>query len=130
MLSEFSQNSQEDTCVSASFVHPFVKIESLTQVFFCEFCQHLSKNIIFYRTTEVAASVKACDFTKTRLCHGWGFFVDFLKILRTVFCCAARIFRKLLVKKRLAKNLSADGYFAKTIILLTVIITTMLSVSW
>ena len=129
MLLEISQNSQEDTCVSASFLYPFVKIESLTQVFLCEFCEHLSKNTIFYRTPQVAASVKTCNFTKIRLCHMWVFFVDFLKILRTAFWCAARIFWKLLVKKRFAKNFSADGYFVKTIRLLTVIITTMLSVS-
>ena len=133
MLLEISQNSQEDTCAGVSFLHPFIKIESLTQVFFCEFCEHLSKNTIFYRTPQVAASVKACNFTKIRLCRGWVFFVDFLKIFRTFFWYAARIFwklTKLLVKKRFAKNLSADGCFVKTIILLTVMITTMLSVSW
>ena len=130
MLLEISQNSQEDTCAGVSFLHPFIKIESLTQVFFCEFCEHLSKNTTFYRTPQVAVSIKACNFTKIRLCHGWFFCVE---VFGTFFWCAARIFwklTKLLVKKRFAKNLSADGCFVKTIILLTVMITTMLSVSW
>ena len=45
-------------------------------------------------------------------------FVNFLKV-----------FRALLVKKRFAKYLSADGCFVKTTILLIVMITTMQSVS-
>ena len=130
MLLEISQNSQEDTCGGVSFLHPFIKMESLTQVFFCVFSKHLSKNTIFYRTPEVAASVKAGNFTNitTNI-----IFVDFLKIFGMFFWCATRIFwkiTKLLVKKRFAKNPSADSCFVKTIILLTVMITTMLCVSW
>ena len=88
MLLEISQNSQEDTCTGVSFLHPFIKIESLTQVFFREFCEHLSKDTIFYRTPQVAASVKVCNFTKIRLCHGW-FFCGLSKSFRNVFlmCC-------------------------------------------
>ena len=85
MLLEISQNSQEDTCAGVSFLHPFIKIESLTQVFFCEFCEHLSKNTIFYRTPQVAASVKACNFTKIRLCHGWVFLWTFQKFSERFF---------------------------------------------
>ena len=45
-------------------------------VFSCEFCEFLSKNASFYRTPLVAASVKACNFTKIRLLDGcflWTF---------------------------------------------------------
>ena len=46
---EISQNSQENTCARDSF------LESLEQVFSCEFCE-ISKNTSFYRTPPVAAS--------------------------------------------------------------------------
>ena len=45
---EILLNSQENTCAKVSFLQPqecnFIKIESLTQVFSYEFCEHLSKN--------------------------------------------------------------------------------------
>ena len=51
VLLEISLNSHENICAGVSFLQPqacnFVKIDSLTQVFFCEFCKHLSKNIFF-----------------------------------------------------------------------------------
>ena len=57
---EISQNSQENTCVRDSFlikfIKNFIKKESLAQVFSCEICE-VSKNIFFYRTPLVAASV-------------------------------------------------------------------------
>ena len=57
---EISQNSQENTCVRDSFLIKFIKNfkkkESLAQVFSCEICE-VSKNIFFYRTPLVAASV-------------------------------------------------------------------------
>ena len=41
-------NPQENTCARVSFLQPyeciFIKIESLTQAFSCDFCEHLSKN--------------------------------------------------------------------------------------
>ena len=44
-------NSQENTCARVSFLQPkecnFIKIEFLTQAFFCEFWEHLSKNTFF-----------------------------------------------------------------------------------
>ena len=49
--SEVSQNSQEKTCACISLLQPFIKKESLTQVFSCEFCEHLYKNTIFYRAS-------------------------------------------------------------------------------
>ena len=55
-----SQNSQENTCVSVSFIIKacnFSKKETLTQVFSCEFCQIL-KNTFSYRRPLVAASEK------------------------------------------------------------------------
>ena len=59
---EISQNSQENTCARVSFFNKvagkacnFIKKESLTQVFSCEFCE-ISKNNFFYRTPPVAAS--------------------------------------------------------------------------
>ena len=62
-------------------------------MFSCEFCEHLSRNPFFYRTPQVAASVKGCKFTKIWLRHGC-YFVNFLKIFWTIFWCAARIFWK------------------------------------
>ena len=85
------ENSQENTYAGVFFLEPFIKKESLTLVFFCEFYEHLSKNTIFYRTPQVAASVKAYNFTKIRLRYGC-FFVNFLKISGTFFWWAARIF--------------------------------------
>ena len=48
---KISQNSQENTCVGASFI----KKETQTQVFFCEFCE-IFKNTFFSRTTLVATT--------------------------------------------------------------------------
>ena len=73
MFLEISQNSQEITSAGITFLHPFVKIESLTQVFSFEFCEHLSKKPFFYRTPQVSASEKACNFTKIRLRHEFSF---------------------------------------------------------
>ena len=81
---EISQNSQENTCARVSFLQTFIKIESLTLVFSYEFCENLTKNTIFCRTSQVAASVKACNFTKIRLRRGC-FFVNFIKIFGTFF---------------------------------------------
>ena len=55
------QNPQENTRVRVSFLKRsqfvnFVKKETLAQVFSCEFCE-VFKNILFYRTLPVAASV-------------------------------------------------------------------------
>ena len=59
---EISQNSQENTCVRVSFLIKlqawacnFIKKETLTQVFSCEFCE-ISKNTFSYRTPLAAAS--------------------------------------------------------------------------
>ena len=50
---EISQNSQENTCARVSFFNKvagkasnFIKIEALTQVFSCEFCE-ISKSTFF-----------------------------------------------------------------------------------
>ena len=52
---EVSLNSQENTCAKVSFLQHyacnFIKIESLAQVFSCEFCEHL-----FYRIPALVAS--------------------------------------------------------------------------
>ena len=60
---EISQNSQESTCARDSFLIKlqakawnFIKKESLRLVFSCEFCE-ISKNIFFYITPLVAASI-------------------------------------------------------------------------
>ena len=55
-----SQNSQENTCTRVSFLIKlqacnFIKKETLTQVFSCEFCK-ISQNTFLYRTPLVAAS--------------------------------------------------------------------------
>ena len=59
---EISQNSQENTCARFSFLIKFqagacnfIKIETLAQVFSCEFCE-ISKNTFSYRTPPVASS--------------------------------------------------------------------------
>ena len=56
------QNSQESICARVSFsiklqakANNFIKKETLTQMFSCEFCK-ISKNIFSYRTPSVAAS--------------------------------------------------------------------------
>ena len=49
----------------------FNKVETLAQVFSCEFCQ-ISKNIFLHRTRLVAASV-SLSF--------WAFFINFNKLL-------------------------------------------------
>ena len=50
---EISHNSQENTCARVSFLIKlacnFIKKDSLTQVFSCEFCE-ISKNTFFYGT--------------------------------------------------------------------------------
>ena len=81
VLLEILQNAQESTCARVSFLQSkaciFTKRESLIQVSSCEFCKHLCKNIFFYKTTLVATSVKAYNFTKIRLHHRWFFLQSF-----------------------------------------------------
>ena len=48
---EILQNSQESTCARVSFL---IKLQTLAQVFCCEFCE-ISKNTFSYRTPSVAA---------------------------------------------------------------------------
>ena len=60
MLLEISQYSQENTCVRVSFLIElqacnFIKKETLTQAFSCEFCE-IFNNTFSYRTSRVAAS--------------------------------------------------------------------------
>ena len=50
---EMSQNSQESTCARVSFL---VKLQILTQVLSCEFCE-ISKNTFCYRAPLVATSL-------------------------------------------------------------------------
>ena len=82
-------------------LNPFVKIESLTQVFLCEFCEQLSKNTIFYRTPQVAASVKTCNFTKIRLCHMWVFFCRLSKNFKNGFLMRCKNFLKITGEKKI-----------------------------
>ena len=49
---EISQNSQENTCARVSFL---IKLQTLAQVFSCEFCE-ISKNTFSYRTPPVTVS--------------------------------------------------------------------------
>ena len=93
----------------------------------CEFCRYLSKNTFFYRTPPLAASVKACNFTKIKFVSV-VFFVNFLKISKECFLMRCKNFLKVYKsngEKMFAKYLSADGCLVKKIILLTVMITTM-----
>ena len=70
---EIPQNSQENTCTRVSFLIKlqasacnFIKIETLAQVFSCEFCE-ISKNTFSYRTPSVAASVKSITLQTHRV---------------------------------------------------------------
>ena len=63
---EISRNSQENTSARVSFLIKllkkrlyFIKKETLTQVFSCEFCE-ISKNTFSYRTPPMTASVCFC----------------------------------------------------------------------
>ena len=91
---ESSQNSQENTCTRVSFLQSwacnFIKIESLTQVFSCEFCKHLSKNT-FFRGTFGGCFCKSLQFYQNKTWLG-VLFANFLKIFGTFFWCAARFF--------------------------------------
>ena len=59
---EILQNSQENTCARVFILMElpeacnFIKIETLAQVFSCEFCK-ISKNTFSYRTPQMATSV-------------------------------------------------------------------------
>ena len=60
---EISENSQENTSARVSFLMKlqteacnFIKKETLTRVFFCEFCE-ISEKTFSYRTFPVDASV-------------------------------------------------------------------------
>ena len=109
---EILLNLQENTFARVSFLQTyacnFIKIESLAQIFSCKYCEHLSNNTFFYRTPAVDASVKACNFTEIKLCHGY-FFVNFLKIfVMFFFWCTARIFQKFtkILAKKCLLNIS------------------------
>ena len=73
---EVSQNSQENTCARISFLIKmlaeacnFIKIETLVQMFYCEFCE-ISRNTFIYRTPPVAAfEVKAWQNRKCKTCQ-------------------------------------------------------------
>ena len=81
--------SQENTCARVPILQPqeynFIKIESLTQAFSCEFWEHLSKNT-FLQNASSGCSSKSLQFyfTNIRLRHGC-FFVNFLKLFGTHF---------------------------------------------
>ena len=78
---ESSQGSQENTCTGVSFLQSwacnFIKIESLTQMFSCEFCKHLSKRGTFCR-----CFCKSRQFYQNKTWLG-VLFVNFLKIFGT-----------------------------------------------
>ena len=73
MLLEISQNSQKNTCARVSFLiklqalHNVIEKETLTQVFSCEFYE-IPKNMFYYRTSLVAASVEQRDDLLGYLC--------------------------------------------------------------
>ena len=68
LFTEISQNSQENSYVSVSFLMKLQvldlqlnKKETLAQVFSCEFYE-ISKNTFFYRTPPVAASKRESQY--------------------------------------------------------------------
>ena len=54
--STYRSSRPEVFCKEVFLEQNFIKKETLTQAFSCEFCE-ISKNAFFYRTTSVAASV-------------------------------------------------------------------------
>ena len=85
MFLEISQNSQENTCASESFLIKLPglqlylkRVTGTAQVFSCEFCK-ISKNTFLHRTPLVAASVDK-ESTKLREFRG------------NVTCCVGQIF--------------------------------------
>ena len=86
---EIFLNSQENTCARVSFLQPqecnFIKIESLTHAFSCEFYEHPSKNTFLQNASgDCSAPVKAFNFINIGLRH-WCFFMNFLKLFGTYF---------------------------------------------
>ena len=61
---EISQNSQENTCAGVSFLQLFIKKESLTLVFSCEFWEHFLRTPFFTEHLRVAVSVKPATLLK------------------------------------------------------------------
>ena len=79
---QFSQNSQENTCVRVSFliklqasVYNFIKKETLAQLFSCEFCE-ISKNTFFTGHLWATASGSLCLI---------GFYAQTLQMIPTAF---------------------------------------------
>ena len=56
VLRNFSGNFKENHLCQSPFFNKVAKIETLSQVYFYEFCE-IAKNTLFYRTPLVAASV-------------------------------------------------------------------------
>ena len=77
---EMLQNSQENTCTRVSFLIKLLALETLVQVFSCEFCK-ISKRTFSYRTPPVAAS-KTYMF---RLRSSWFESVQVIKDSRIYF---------------------------------------------
>ena len=78
MLLNISQISQENTCVTVSFLIKLIKKETLAQLFSCEICE-IFKNTFFYRTPLVAASE---IIQNTKILHG-GLVISALKLYYT-----------------------------------------------
>ena len=82
---EILQNSQENTCARASILikfQAFIKIETLAQVFSCEFCE-ISKTTFSYRAPPVAASHHSKKLRTSAM--AWNEQVYFaLKIISTI----------------------------------------------
>ena len=101
---EISLNSQENTCIRASFLQlqacNFIKIENFVSTF-------LRTPFFLQNTTSGGCFCKSLQlYTKIRLCH-WCFFVNFLKIFGTLFWWAAR---KNVRKKSLCRWLFRENY--------------------
>ena len=115
---EILLNSQENLCQSL-FFHSLRNATLLKQSIWHRPYPVNFANIFlrtpFYRTHPVAAPVKPCNFTNTRLRNG-SFFVNVLKLFGTYFDVLLE-FSKISQKycrKKFAKYLSADGCFLKT----------------
>ena len=79
MFLGISQNSQQNTCATVSFLK---RCKTLAQVFYCDVFE-ISKNTFFYRTPPIAASEhENTSFLYKRVCLSESMFKTFLFLSR------------------------------------------------
>ena len=113
MFQEILQNSKENTCNRVSFLIKlqgsacnFIKKDTLTQVFSCEFCE-IFKNTFSYRTFPVAVSWhKPVESTKLHKPHSINPLTSTLCYYHVTYFCQSESthYSCLNVKELLARN--------------------------